>query len=141
MSNIKKISFCKNVLLIITIFMFLFLAFPLNAVDPVYGTKVVNEVLIRLVTSLIILLCVISRLIAIPAYLQELGYLKISPDHNEYFNSASKFLLYLSGITGVLLILYNVFKAYFQRKKIQASLITDIPQIAVREFSGKALKF
>ena len=102
-----------------------------------YGTKVVNEMVIRLVTALIMLLCVISRLIAIPVYLQELGYLGISPVHNEYLNSASKILLYLSGITGVILILYNVFKAYFQRKKIQASLITDIPQIAVREFSGK----
>jgi uncharacterized protein len=103
----------------------------------VYGTKVVNEIVIRLVTALIILLCVVSRLIAIPTYLQELGYLGISPEHNEFFNSASKFLLYLSGITGVSIILYYVFKAYFQRRKIQASLITDIPQIAVREFSGK----
>ena len=103
-----------------------------------YGTKVVNEMVIRLVTSLIILLCVISRLIAIPAYLQELGYLSISPVHNDFFNSASKFLLYLSGITGVTIILYYVFKAYFQRRKIQASLITDIPQMTVREFSGKA---
>ena len=102
-----------------------------------YGTKVVNEIVIRLVTSLIILLCVISRLIAIPAYLQELGYLEISPAHNDFFNLASKFLLYLSGITGVFIILIYVFKAYLQRRKIQASLITDIPQMAVREFSGK----
>jgi uncharacterized membrane protein YfcA len=104
-----------------------------------YGTKVVNEMVIRLVTALIILLCVISRLIAIPAYLQELGYLAISPIHNDLFNLASKFLLYLSGITGVSIILFYVFKAYFQRRKIQASLITDIPQTALREYSEKAL--
>ena len=36
-----------------------------------YGTKVVKEVLIRLVTAIIILLCVLSRAIAIPMYLRQ----------------------------------------------------------------------
>jgi len=39
----------------------------------VYSTKVVKEVLIRIVTGTVILLCVLSRAIAIPMYLRQLG--------------------------------------------------------------------
>jgi hypothetical protein len=92
-----------------------------------YGTKVVKEVFIRLVTSLIILLCVISRAIAIPAYLQQLGYLHMNPEYNSYFNLLSKAVLYLSGIIGGLLILFFVFRAYFQRRRIEASLTRIVP--------------
>jgi len=102
-----------------------------------YGTKVVNEIVIRLVTSLIILLCVISRMIAIPVYLQELGYLTFPSTYNELLNSASKFMLYFSGVAGVLVILSYVFKAYLQRRKIQASLTAEIPEASVKEFSGR----
>jgi hypothetical protein len=93
-----------------------------------YGTKVVKEVFIRLVTSVIILLCVISRVIAIPAYLQQLGYVNTDPAYNAYFNMASKVLLYTSGIVGGILILFFVFKAYFQRRKIVASLTHVSPK-------------
>ena len=92
-----------------------------------YGTKVVKEVFIRLVTSVIILLCVISRVIAIPVYLQQLGYLNMNPEYNSYFNLFSKTLLYLSGMVGGLLILFFVFKAFFQRRKIEASLTRTAP--------------
>jgi uncharacterized membrane protein YfcA len=87
-----------------------------------YGTKVVKEVIIRLVTSVIILLCVLSRCVAIPLYLQKLGYLNFNPDYNAYFNLASKMLLYLSGIIGTMIIFFNVIKAYLRRRKIQSSL-------------------
>jgi len=50
-----------------------------------YGTKVVKEVAIRLVTALIILLCVLSRFVAIPMYLQQLGYLDFDPVYNYWF--------------------------------------------------------
>ncbi|MCP4196300.1 MAG: sulfite exporter TauE/SafE family protein [Proteobacteria bacterium] len=93
-----------------------------------YGTKVVKEVFIRLVTSVIILLCVISRVIAIPAYLQQLGYINTDPTYNAYFNTASKVLLYASGIVGGVLILFFVFRAYFQRRKIAASLTHVSPR-------------
>jgi uncharacterized membrane protein YfcA len=92
-----------------------------------YGTKVVREVAIRLVTAIIILLCVFSRFIAIPIYLQQLGYIDIDPDYNVYFNNASKALLYLSGISGALLILYYVLKAYIQRRRVEASLSAEFP--------------
>jgi uncharacterized membrane protein YfcA len=89
-----------------------------------YGTKVVKEIFIRIVTAVIILLCVLSRLVNIPTYMQQLGYLNIDPSLNSYFDLASKVLLYVSGMTGGALILVFVLRAYFQRRKIQASLTT-----------------
>jgi uncharacterized membrane protein YfcA len=88
-----------------------------------YGTKVVREVIIRLATSCIILLCVISRAINVPVYLRQLGYLNFNSDLDVYFSNASKILLYGSGITGCVIILFFVFKAYLQRRKVQASLL------------------
>jgi uncharacterized membrane protein YfcA len=92
-----------------------------------YGTKVVKEVSIRLVTAVIILLCVISRFIAIPVYLQQLSIIDMNPAYNDYFNLASKAMLYLSGISGGLLILFYVLKAYYHRRKIQASFSAEYP--------------
>jgi len=88
----------------------------------VYGVKVVNEKYIRMVTSLIILLCVISRIIAIPMYLRQLGLISIDPAYDVYFNMTSKFFLFASGISGCLLILINVIRAYIQRRGIQKTL-------------------
>jgi len=88
----------------------------------VYGVKVVNERYIRMVTSLIILLCVISRAIAIPMYLRQLGLIDMDPGLDVYFNNISKFFLFASGITGTLLILINVVRSYRQRRKIQKSI-------------------
>jgi uncharacterized membrane protein YfcA len=102
-----------------------------------YGTKVVKEVIIRLVTAVIIILCVFSRLIAIPIYLQQLGYVNFDSSYNVYFNAGSKAMLYISGISGCGLILFYVFKAYFQRRKIQASLTSKIPDTAVKNYAGE----
>ena len=66
---------------------------------------------------------VLSRAIAVPAYLRQLGYLAFNPEWDTYFNWASKGLLFASGILGALIILSFVFKAYFQRRKVQASLV------------------
>ncbi len=87
-----------------------------------YGTKVVQERMIRIVTGLIILLCVVSRAIAIPMYLRQLGYLGFDEHWDAYFNGGSKAFLFISGISGVLVILYSVVKAYIRRQRIQASL-------------------
>ena len=88
-----------------------------------YGTKVVREVIIRLATSCIILLCVISRAINTPVYLRQLGYMDFNPGLDTYFNTASKVMLYASGISGTLIILFFVFKAYLQRRKVQAKYV------------------
>jgi uncharacterized membrane protein YfcA len=94
-----------------------------------YGTKVVKEVLIRLVTGMIILLCVLSRALAIPVYLRELGYVTYDPAYDVYFNQSSKLLLLASGITGVGVILFHVIKAYRNRMRVRASLGVSAPRM------------
>jgi hypothetical protein len=74
-------------------------------------------------TSLIILLCVISRIIAIPVYLRQLGFVSFDSGLDEYFNTTSKVFLFLSGISGALVILMQVIRAYRQRRKIQKTLL------------------
>jgi uncharacterized membrane protein YfcA len=89
----------------------------------VYGVKVVNEKYIRMVTSIIILLCVFSRVIAIPVYLRQLGFVSYDAGWDKYFNVSSKFFLFASGITGALVILLQVVRAYRQRRRIQKTLL------------------
>jgi len=89
----------------------------------VYGVKVVKEKYIRVVTSLIILLCVFSRVIAIPVYLRELSVIDFDSGWDRYFNLGSKFFLFASGISGALVILTKVAQAYLQRRKIQKTLL------------------
>jgi hypothetical protein len=84
-----------------------------------YGVKVVNEIYIRLVTGLIIIICAFSRLVAIPMYLRQLGLVQLDPAWDIYFNNGSKVLLYLAGIGGLVVILYNVFRAHRRRRSIQ----------------------
>jgi uncharacterized membrane protein YfcA len=88
-----------------------------------YGTKVVKEVIIRIVTGAIILLCVISRIIALPMYLRQMGWLEINPEWDPYFNQASKTMLFVAGFSGVGIILFNVFRAYRRRRQVHATLI------------------
>lgn len=87
-----------------------------------YGVKVVSERYIRLVTGLIIILCVLSRGISIPVYLRELGKIRYNPAYDVWLNGASKYLLFASGISGVVVILVNVFRAYTTRKKVHMTL-------------------
>lgn len=90
-----------------------------------YGTKVVREVVIRLVTACIILLCVVSRTLAIPVYLRQLGCLDYAPLLDRYFSAASQIVLYASGILGTFFILFFVFRASLRRRKMQTSLIVS----------------
>jgi hypothetical protein len=87
-----------------------------------YGTKVVKEKMIRMVTGVIILLCVFSRGIAIPMYLCQLGFIDMDPSWDVMFNQASKIMLFASGITGCLVILFSVARAYRKRRRVQALL-------------------
>lgn len=88
----------------------------------VYGTKVLKEKVIRIVTGIIIILCVISRGIAIPVYLRQIGWIQMNPDYDIYFNQASKIMLFASGISGCLVILFSVAKSYRKRRRTQALL-------------------
>jgi hypothetical protein len=87
-----------------------------------YGTKVVKEVVIRIVTGGIIILCVISRGVAMPIYLRQLGYLDMDPKWDVYCNQASKVMLFASGILGCAIILGNVFRAHRRRRKVASVL-------------------
>lgn len=71
------------------------------------GTKMVKEIYIRLVTAVIILLCVSSRAVAIPAYLDSLGYMQVSPQTVATVKMLSTILLFGSGIvaTGMILVI------------------------------------
>ncbi len=93
-----------------------------------YGTKVVKEVMIRLVTGIIIILCVISRAVAIPVYLRQLGWVSFDPAWDSYFNLASKVLLFVSGITGCLVILSQVLRAYVRRRRVHVTMATTLSQ-------------
>jgi len=90
-----------------------------------YGTKVVKEVVIRLVTALCIALCVLSRAVAIPIYLRQLGYLSIDESWDPKLNAASKVILYLCGLAGAAVILFYVLRAHLQRRKLRAALFVD----------------
>ena len=98
-----------------------------------YGTKVVKEVYIRITTGTIILLCVISRLVAVPMYLRQMGWVEAPEgwdpvkDWDYWFNTLSKGMLYIAGLSGALMILWNVIRAYFQRRRIQRSLHESRP--------------
>jgi uncharacterized membrane protein YfcA len=88
-----------------------------------YGVKVVREVVIRLVTALIILLCVLSRGIAVPIYLRQLGWTNMDPALDVYFNQASKILLFVAGLSGAGVIVYFVVKTYRQRRQIHRTFM------------------
>ncbi|HPB98591.1 MAG TPA: hypothetical protein PKW66_21905, partial [Polyangiaceae bacterium] len=92
-----------------------------------YGTKVVKESIIRLATACIIALCVLSRAIAIPVYLRQLGYINYDSAWDGTFQMISKTMLYVSGISGALIILVFVFRAYFQRRRLRASIVSAGP--------------
>jgi uncharacterized membrane protein YfcA len=103
--------------------MLLYLGSLFGVLVGAYGVKVVKELLIRVVTGGIILLCVLSRAIAVPMYLRQLGWITMDPGWDTYFNQASKALLFLAGFSGMAIILYNVIKAYRQRRRIETTLI------------------
>jgi hypothetical protein len=84
-----------------------------------YGTKVVKERQIRLVTGIIILLCVISRIVNVPVYLHKMEYIKLSGSLDDLLDLISKIMLFASGISGVAVILISVARAYKRRRKVQ----------------------
>jgi hypothetical protein len=103
--------------------MLLYLGSLIGIYVGAYGTKVVKEVMIRIVTGTVILLCVLSRAVAVPMYLRQLGWIDTDPAWDPYFNGTSKALLFVAGISGGVLILANVVKAYRQRRRIQHRLM------------------
>ncbi len=87
-----------------------------------YGARVVKERFIRLVTGLVIIICVASRAVAIPVYLAQMDVFGLSPKWITVLNWISKGLLYTGGIAGVAVILYFVIRAYSRRREVQRLL-------------------
>ncbi len=106
----------------IRLVMLLFLGSLVGIYVGTYGAKFVKEVVIRFVTSVVILLCVISRGVAIPVYLRQLGFVAFDEAWVNRLNLASKSMLFLAGISGVLVIMFNVAKAFRRRESIRRSL-------------------
>jgi len=79
--------------------------------------------MIRIVTGAVILMCVLSRAIALPMYMRQLGWTQMNPNWDKYFNQASKAMLFAAGTLGMVIILYNVIKAYRQRRRIETTLV------------------
>jgi uncharacterized membrane protein YfcA len=99
--------------------MLMYLGSLLGVFIGTYGVKVVNEVYIRLVTGLVIIICAFSRFVAVPMYLRQLELLSMNPALDTYFNSASSFLLFAAGFGGVGVILFNVLRAHRRRRSLQ----------------------
>ena len=77
-------------------------------------------------TGVVILLCVLSRAIAVPMYLRQLGWITMNPSWDSYFNTVSKFFLFAAGISGTVIIFYYVIKAYRQRRTVRATLMAEV---------------
>jgi len=91
----------------------------------VYGVKVVSEKIIRLATGVIIILCVISRGINVPVYMRDLHWINFDKSLVPVFNNGSTIMLFVAGIGGSLLIIYNVIKGNLARRKIQKTLLSS----------------
>jgi len=132
MGAFTAVNYAYQGLVDIRLTLLLYLGSLLGVFIGAYGTKVVKEVMIRIVTGTVILLCVLSRGVAIPMYFRQLGWIALDPEWDVYLNQVSKGLLYLAGLSGALLILYIVIKAYRQRRRIRTTLIEakEVPERA-----------
>ncbi|MBW2109293.1 MAG: sulfite exporter TauE/SafE family protein [Deltaproteobacteria bacterium] len=82
------------------------------------GTALVKELYIRLITALLILLCCISRALAVPEYLKTLKYIELSEAAAKWCEIGSKIFLFGSGIIATALIIYFTFRAHFQKERL-----------------------
>ncbi len=105
----------------------LFLGSLVGVFIGAYGVKVVSERYIRLVTGFIILVCVVSRAIAVPVYLRQLHVVSYAAAWDPWLKLGSTVTLFAAGIAGAALILYNVAKAHIERRKIHTTLLVSRP--------------
>lgn len=75
------------------------------------GTHIVKELYIRMVTAILILLCVVSRALAIPEYMIQMDLLSLEEGSAAMFELGSKIFLFGSGIVSTFLILLWTFRA------------------------------
>jgi len=84
-----------------------------------YGSKVIKEKIIRLITALIILLCVLSRAVIIPVYLHKMKYMTITDANIDILNLISKTLLFASGTVGVGIIFIYLIRVYRKKHNVR----------------------
>jgi uncharacterized membrane protein YfcA len=126
MGAFGAISYALEGFVDIRMVVLLYLGSLLGIYVGAYGTKVVKERLIRGVTGIIILLCVVSRLVATPVYLAQLGLLElVQPPQYSALNTASKYLLYLSGMGGTLFIVVVVIRTHIRRRRMGVVPVAD----------------
>ena len=82
------------------------------------GTKLVRESNIRLVTAVLVLLCVISRLLAVPSYLRALGWAQVGSQMANRMSGASAVVLFGSGAVATTLVFYFVLRAYVRQIRV-----------------------
>lgn len=92
-----------------------------------YGTKVVKEVLVRIVAGSIILLCVVSRAVAVPVYLDQMGLVRLGRGWEPWLKGASTAILFAAGLGGAGLVLFHVVRATLERRKVHATLLVRRP--------------
>lgn len=80
------------------------------------GTKIVRESYIRLVTALLVLLCVLSRALAIPGYLHALGHVRFRASLVAALDWGSSFFLFGSGAAATALVLLLVLRAHLRER-------------------------
>jgi uncharacterized membrane protein YfcA len=82
------------------------------------GTALVKELYIRLVTAILILLCCVSRMLAVPSYLKDLELMQLSDMSAKWLEIGSKIFLFGSGIIATALIIFFTFRAHFQNERV-----------------------
>ncbi|AEH44209.1 protein of unknown function DUF81 [Thermodesulfatator indicus DSM 15286] len=82
------------------------------------GTTLVKELYIRMVTAILILLCCVSRALAIPEYLHKLNVITLSDNALKMFDLGSKLFLFGSGGITTILILYWTFKGHIEKQRL-----------------------
>lgn len=81
------------------------------------GTHIVKELYIRMVTAVLILLCVVSRALATPEYMVHLNLISLGEGSAAIFELGSKIFLFGSGIISTFLILFWTFQAKAKENK------------------------
>ena len=89
----------------------------------VIGTTVCKELYIRLITAVLILLCCVSRVFAMPQYVNDLGLFHFSAGTMQIFDIASKIFLFGSGIVATSMIYYWIIKAHIKKLKLARGYI------------------
>lgn len=95
------------------------------------GTAFVKELYIRLVTAILILLCCVSRALAIPEYLRELNWVALNASVSNMFEIGSKIFLFGSGVVATFLIIFWTFRTHFGKQKLVKEYVLSESTVSI----------